>query len=176
MAGWGNRRRRWCPISWIYRLGRYRWERAAIITAAEPGRELSFVTVNDRTRREETRWQYTMEPYPSGTLLTESFQFLWCPTRDRVVELFVPRGRQVERGMKETLRPSSQQKQTRPPILASSPPACMVSELTFLDSQISRQTCVPQARPTSAVAATKAVGKMRGNSTVCGPDGTTTFP
>lgn len=86
------------------RLGRYRWERTAIITAAEPGRELSFVTVDDRTRREETRWQYTMEPSPPGTLFTESFQFLWCPTLDRVLELLMPRGRQVERGMKETLR------------------------------------------------------------------------
>jgi uncharacterized protein YndB with AHSA1/START domain len=86
------------------RLGRYRWERMAIITAAEPGRQLSFVTVDDRTHREETEWHYTMEPSPSGTVLTESFQFLWCPTLDRVVELLLPRGRQVERGMKETLR------------------------------------------------------------------------
>jgi hypothetical protein len=44
-----------------------------------------------------------MEPSPSGTLVTESFQFLWCPTLDRVLELLLPRGRQVERGMKETL-------------------------------------------------------------------------
>ncbi|BDE17187.1 MULTISPECIES: SRPBCC family protein [Mycobacterium] len=86
------------------RLGRYRWERTAIITAAEPGREFSFVTVDDRTGREETRWQYIMEPSPSGTLLTESFQFVWCSTLDRVMELLLPRGRQVERGMKETLR------------------------------------------------------------------------
>ncbi len=86
------------------RLGRYRWERTAIITAAEPGRELAFVTVDDRTGREETRWLYTMEPSPSGTLLSESFQFLWCSTLDRVMELLLPRGRQVERGMKETLR------------------------------------------------------------------------
>jgi uncharacterized protein YndB with AHSA1/START domain len=86
------------------RLGRYRWERMAIITAAEPGRQLSFVTVDDRTHREETEWHFTMEPSASGTVLIESFQFLWCPTRDRVVELLLPRGRQVERGMKETLR------------------------------------------------------------------------
>ena len=85
------------------RLGPYRWERTAIVTAAEPGRELSFVTLDDRTGRNQTRWQYTMEPSPSGTLVTESFQFLWCPTLDRVLELLLPRGRQVERGMKETL-------------------------------------------------------------------------
>ena len=64
----------------------------------------TIVTVDDRTHREETEWHYTMEPSPSGTVLTESFQFLWCPTLDRVVELLLPRGRQVERGMKETLR------------------------------------------------------------------------
>lgn len=86
------------------RLGRYRWERTAIVTAAERGRELSFATLDDRTGRRETQWQYTMESSQSGTLLTESFHFLWCPPLDRVVELFVPRGRQVQRGMKETLR------------------------------------------------------------------------
>jgi uncharacterized protein YndB with AHSA1/START domain len=86
------------------RMGRFRWERTAVIESAHRGREFTFTSVDDRTGRQETRWQYTMQPTPSGTLLTESFQFLWCSLRDRAAELFIPRGRQVNRGIDETLR------------------------------------------------------------------------
>jgi Polyketide cyclase / dehydrase and lipid transport len=86
------------------RLGRYRWERTAVILTADHGREFAFSTVNDRTGRHETQWHYIMEPSVSGTLLTESFQFLWCSLPDRAMEMFIPRGRQVNRGIEETLR------------------------------------------------------------------------
>ena len=86
------------------RLGPYRWERTAIITAADRGRNFSFTTVDDRTGREQTEWHYLFEPLSPGTLVTESFQFLWCPASERLVEAFVPRGRQVNRGIKDTLR------------------------------------------------------------------------
>jgi len=86
------------------RLGPYRWERTAVITAADRGSKFSFTTLDGRTGREETEWQYVFEPLPSGTLVTESFEFLWCSALDRVVEAFVPRGRQVNRGIQETLR------------------------------------------------------------------------
>ena len=86
------------------RRGRYRWERTAVIETADRGRKFAFTTVNDRTGRHETHWQYTLEPSPSGTVLTESFQFLWCSLANRTAEMFVPRGRQVNRGIEETLR------------------------------------------------------------------------
>jgi uncharacterized protein YndB with AHSA1/START domain len=86
------------------RLGRFRWERTAVIETAERGREFTFTTVDDRTGRYETRWRYTMEPTTSGTQLTESFQFLWCSLRNRATELLIPRGRQVNRGIEETLK------------------------------------------------------------------------
>ena len=86
------------------RLRRYRWERTAVIDIANRGREFSFTTINEGTGRQETRWHYKMDSSPSGTVLTESFQFLWCRRRDRFAEMFVPRGRQVNRGIKETLR------------------------------------------------------------------------
>jgi hypothetical protein len=76
------------------RLGRYRWERTAIIDTADRGSEFTFTTTDDRTGRLETQWQYTMQPTPSGTLLTESFEFLWCSLRNRATEMFIPRGRQ----------------------------------------------------------------------------------
>ncbi|VBA42022.1 hypothetical protein LAUMK13_03830 [Mycobacterium innocens] len=86
------------------RLGLMRWERTAVVGTAERGREFSFTTVNDGAGREETRWRYTMEPTPSGTLLTESFEFLWCSMVNRLAEAAIPRGRQMDRGIQETLR------------------------------------------------------------------------
>jgi hypothetical protein len=86
------------------RLGRIHWKTTVVITAAEGGREFAFTVVHDETGREETAWQYRFEPSSNGTLLTESFEFLWCPVGNRVVELLVPRGRQVNRGIHQTLR------------------------------------------------------------------------
>ena len=71
------------------RRGRLRWERTAVVECADRGRQFTFATVNDRTGRHETRWQYTMPPSPAGTLLTESFQFLWCSLGNRAAEMFI---------------------------------------------------------------------------------------
>ncbi|OMC19832.1 MULTISPECIES: SRPBCC family protein [unclassified Mycobacterium] len=86
------------------RRGLLRWQRTAVVVAADRGREFSFSTVNDGTGREETRWLYTMEPSSSGTSLTESFQFVWCSAPTRLAEALMPRGRQVNQGIEETLR------------------------------------------------------------------------
>lgn len=86
------------------RLGPLKWQRTAVVTTADPGREFSFTTINDRTERQETHWRYMMRPSEAGTLLTEAFQFLWCPAWNRTTELFIPRGRQVRRGIQETLQ------------------------------------------------------------------------
>ena len=85
------------------RHGAIRWHRTAVVDIADRGREFAFTTMNDRAERPETRWQYAMEPSPTGTLLTESFEFLWCSIPNRAVELFLPRGRQMNRGIHETL-------------------------------------------------------------------------
>lgn len=85
------------------RIPGYRWQRTVIVDVADRGREFAFTTVDDRTGRHETRWQYTMEPSSNGTVLTESFEFLWCSIADRALEMFLPRGRQVNRGIHETL-------------------------------------------------------------------------
>jgi uncharacterized protein YndB with AHSA1/START domain len=95
------------------RLGRLRWQRTAVVDIADRGREFGFTTVNDGAGREETRWRYSMEPSPSGTLLTESFEFLWCSIPNRLAEALVPRGRQVNRGIEETLRRIKQAAETR---------------------------------------------------------------
>ena len=86
------------------RLGPLRWQRTVVVGIADRGREFTFATVNDRAGREETRWRYAMEPSSAGTLLTESFQFLWCSVPNRLAEALIPRGRQVNQGIEETLR------------------------------------------------------------------------
>ena len=86
------------------RIGRFRWERTALICAAVRGREFTFETIDDRTQRHETRWRYTIEASGPGTVLTESFQFLWCSLANRATEMLLPRGRQVNRGIEQTLQ------------------------------------------------------------------------
>jgi uncharacterized protein YndB with AHSA1/START domain len=86
------------------RRGLLKWQRTAVVNVADRGREFSFTTLDDKAGREETNWRYTMEPSSSGTLLTESFQFLWCSVPNRLAEALMPRGRQVNRGIEETLR------------------------------------------------------------------------
>jgi hypothetical protein len=63
---------------------------------------LAFTTVHDKTGRDETAWQYDLRPTPGGTLLTESYQFPWCPMVNRLAELPIPRTRQVRRGILQT--------------------------------------------------------------------------
>jgi uncharacterized protein YndB with AHSA1/START domain len=86
------------------KLGRYRWATTAVITTANRGREFAFTVIHDETGRDETRWRYRCEPSSTGTLLTESFDFVWCPLRNRVTELFIPRGWQLDRGIQQTLQ------------------------------------------------------------------------
>jgi len=86
------------------RVGRVRWATTAVVVVAERGQEFAFTVVHDEAGREETRWSYRFESSADGTLLTESFEFVWCPLGNRVVEAFVPRGRQVNRGIHETLQ------------------------------------------------------------------------
>jgi hypothetical protein len=85
------------------RVRGYRWQRTVMVDVADRGREFAFTTLDGRTGRHETRWRYTMEPTSGGTVLTESFEFLWCSVANRTLEMFLPRGRQMNRGIHETL-------------------------------------------------------------------------
>lgn len=82
-------------------IGPMRWSTTSKVVAAEPGREFAFtVVLGDR---EETRWRYQLEPSGVGTLVTESYEFLWAPLYIRLADVFMPRDRQLQRGMRETL-------------------------------------------------------------------------
>jgi hypothetical protein len=53
--------------------------------------------------REETRWRYLLTPTETGTEVVESYEFLWCPLANRVLDTFIPRDRQLRRGIQQTL-------------------------------------------------------------------------
>ena len=53
--------------------------------------------------REETRWRYVLEQTESGTWLTESYEFVWCPLAARIAEIPFPRDKQLRKGVRQTL-------------------------------------------------------------------------
>ena len=83
------------------RLGPLRWSTTSTVVAANPGREFAFTVVVDD--REETRWRYRLEPNDAGTSVTESYEFVWAPLRIRLGNMFMPRPRLLNQGMRKTL-------------------------------------------------------------------------
>ena len=83
------------------RLGPLRWSTTSKVVAANPGREFAFTVVVDD--REETRWRYRLEPNDAGTSVTESYEFVWAPLRIRLGNMFMPRARLLNQGMRKTL-------------------------------------------------------------------------
>ena len=59
-------------------VGPAKWDRAARITAAEPGREFTFLTESRFMGR--TRWSYKFVPDAGGTLVTEACEIVWMST------------------------------------------------------------------------------------------------
>ncbi|HEX3459606.1 MAG TPA: hypothetical protein VHT49_01765, partial [Acidimicrobiales bacterium] len=84
-------------------MGPIRWTTTCQIVTAERGREFAFTVLHDRNDRESTRWRYGISEVDTGSLLTESFEFVWCPLASRIGELFLPRGRVLRQGVKETV-------------------------------------------------------------------------
>lgn len=86
------------------RYGWLRWSMTCQIKTAEPGRELTFSTIEKD--REEVRWRYRLEPADGGTDLIESFQVIWLPFKARLAEdvLMRDRDRRREEAMLKTLK------------------------------------------------------------------------
>jgi hypothetical protein len=84
------------------RVGPVRWSARGRVTTADRGREFAFVTLH-KGRREETRWRYSFRANDGGTDVTESYEFIWAPWYIRFADLFLPRDRQLRRGMEQTL-------------------------------------------------------------------------
>ena len=87
-------RNRWGPV---------RWSMTCEVKTAEPGREISWSTV--QRGRELVRWRYVFEPAGTGTDVTESFEVMWLPPMARLFEdvIMVNRDRQRESAMRATL-------------------------------------------------------------------------
>ena len=86
------------------RMGPIRWTTTCEIVTADRGREFAFTVIHDKNDRESTRWRYRLEEVNGGTLLTESFEFVWCPLTSRIGELFLPRGRVLRQGVNEAVQ------------------------------------------------------------------------
>lgn len=54
------------------RRGKVKWSTTCEVTAAEPGREFTFVT--GTAAKPQTIWRYLLEPEAGGTRVTESFE------------------------------------------------------------------------------------------------------
>jgi hypothetical protein len=72
-----------------------------MVHVADPGREFAFMVLAGD--RDSTFWRYLIETTGSGTTLTETYQFLWCPVASRLLELPIPRDRQLRRGIQQTI-------------------------------------------------------------------------
>lgn len=85
------------------RYGALRWSMTCEVESAEPGREVSWSTV--QKGRKLVRWTYRMEPAGAGTDLTESFECIHLPLSATVAEDFLmrDRDRRREEAMRETL-------------------------------------------------------------------------
>lgn len=59
------------------RQGIVRWSRVCEVTASDPGRAFAFRTFFKGA--ESTRWRYQLEPIPTGTRVTESYEVVAMP-------------------------------------------------------------------------------------------------
>lgn len=84
-------------------LGPLKWSTVCEVTSAIPGKEFAFHVI-DGKGREQTRWRYQIEGDGSQSRLTESYEFIWCPLIARIAEVPVPRDRQLQRGIEQTVR------------------------------------------------------------------------
>ena len=53
--------------------------------------------------RDSTVWRYVIDGTEERTTLTETYQFLWCPAASRLLEVPIPRDRQLRRGIQQTI-------------------------------------------------------------------------
>ncbi len=84
------------------RIGPYRWSVGGRVVAAERGHEFAFTTV--LMGRESTRWRYRFESSDVGTLVTESYEYLWSTALIRISDALTPRKTMLRRGMGRTLQ------------------------------------------------------------------------
>jgi len=78
-----------------------RWSRHGRILAADPGREIAFVT--EEGGRESTVWRYRFEAVEGGTRVTESYEVRRIPAWARMLDIPTNRHRELHEAMRHTL-------------------------------------------------------------------------
>lgn len=96
------------------RFGMLRWSMLCRVTSAEPGRELSWTTVDHG--KDETTWSYRLTPSANGVDLVESFAVSGYTPTARLAEDFLMRDRDHRRleGMHRTLQRIKQVAESAP--------------------------------------------------------------
>lgn len=84
--------------------GPVRWSMTCEVKSAEPGREISWATIQGD--RELVTWSYRLEPAGGGTDLIESFEVHYLPLGPRIFEdfLMVNRDKHRSAAMAATLK------------------------------------------------------------------------
>src|SRR5438105_5332800 len=77
------------------RYGPMKWTMTCEVKAAEPGRELTWATVQGK--RDVVRWSYRLAPANGGTDVIESFEVVWFPFRALLAEDVLMRDRDRRR-------------------------------------------------------------------------------
>jgi uncharacterized protein YndB with AHSA1/START domain len=83
-------------------VGPYRWSVGGQVVAADRGREFAFTTYLHG--RQSTRWCYLFEASGGGTLVTESYEYVWSTWLIRLSDAVTPRRTMLHRGMRRTLQ------------------------------------------------------------------------
>jgi hypothetical protein len=86
------------------RYGPMRWSMTCEVKSAEPGREISWSTMQGD--RELVTWTYRLEPSAGGTDVVEAFDVHWLPLGPRIFEdyLMIGRDRRRSAAMAATLQ------------------------------------------------------------------------
>lgn len=83
-------------------VGPYRWSVGGTVVTADRGREFAFTTL--LKGHDSTRWRYRFEPSDGGTILSESYEYVWSTRLIRLSDALTPRRTMLHRGIRQTLR------------------------------------------------------------------------
>ena len=72
------------------RLGRIRWKRVSEVVGLEPGRRIAWANLRSPLHPDTTRWELTVSPTGTGTLITSRYSVSIGPLGDRMAARFAP--------------------------------------------------------------------------------------
>ncbi|HAM02118.1 MAG TPA: SRPBCC family protein [Acidimicrobiaceae bacterium] len=83
------------------RVGPYRWSVGGKVVTAQRPSEFAFTTYLEG--HESTRWRYRFQGSGDGTVVTESYEYVWSKRLIRLTDALSPRKTMLRRAMRRTL-------------------------------------------------------------------------